>query len=97
MLRIIPCSKSSPNNSPPRDPLADEQVRQAVEQLADEKIPAAVKADFLTALAQKGETPDEIAAFARALRDKSIPPPLDADLAGRPGNSRRRRHRRRPA
>jgi len=48
-----------------------------VEQLADEKISAVVKADFLTALAQKGETPDEIAAFARALRDKSIIPPLD--------------------
>jgi anthranilate phosphoribosyltransferase len=58
-------------------PLTDEQVRQAVDQLADEKIPASVKADFLVALAQKGETPEEIAAFARALRDKSIPPPLD--------------------
>ena len=58
-------------------PLTDEQVRQAVDQLADEKISAAVKADFLTALAQKGETPDEIAAFARALRDRSVPPPLD--------------------
>lgn len=58
-------------------PLTDEQVRQSVEQLADEKVPAAVKAGFLTALAQKGETPDEIAAFVRALRDKSIPPPLD--------------------
>jgi anthranilate phosphoribosyltransferase len=60
------------------DPLTDGQVRQAVDQLADEKIPTAVKAGFLTALAQKGETPDEIAAFARALRNKSISPPLDA-------------------
>jgi anthranilate phosphoribosyltransferase len=60
-------------------PLADEQVLLAVEQLADEKIPAAVKAGFLAALAQKGETPGEIAAFARALRDKSIPPPLDPE------------------
>jgi anthranilate phosphoribosyltransferase len=58
-------------------PLTDEQVRQAVDQLADETILAAVKAGFLTALAQKGETPGEIAAFARALRDKSIPPPMD--------------------
>ena len=38
---------------------------------------------FLAALAQKGETPDEIAAFARALRDKSIPPPLDAETRAR--------------
>jgi len=59
--------------------LVDEQVRLAVEQLTDENIPAAVKAGFLAALAQKGETPDEIAAFARALRGKSIPPPLDAE------------------
>ena len=64
-------------------PLADEQVLRAVEQLTDEQIPAAVKADFLTALAQKGETPAEIAAFARALRDKSIPPPLDAKTRSR--------------
>jgi anthranilate phosphoribosyltransferase len=60
------------------EPLTDEQVRQAVDQLADESIPAAIKAGFLTALAHKGETPGEIAAFARALRDKSIPPPLDS-------------------
>jgi len=58
-------------------PLSDEQIRQAVEQLADERVATVAKADFLDALAQKGETPDEIAAFVRALRDKSIPPPLD--------------------
>jgi anthranilate phosphoribosyltransferase len=57
--------------------LTDEQVREAVEQLADEKVSAVVKAGFLTALARKGETPDEIAAFVRALRHKSIAPPLD--------------------
>ena len=60
--------------------LNDEEVRQAVEQLADEKVPTVVKADFLTALAKKGETTGEIAAFARALRDKSIQPPLDAEI-----------------
>jgi len=64
-------------------PLADEQVRLAVEQLTDEKVPAAGKAAFLAALAQKGETPGEIAAFARALRDKSIQPPLDAETRAR--------------
>ncbi|MGA2281329.1 MAG: anthranilate phosphoribosyltransferase [Verrucomicrobiota bacterium] len=63
--------------------LADEQVRLAVEQLTDEKVPAADKADFLSALAQKGETPGEIAAFARALRDKSIQPSLDAETRAR--------------
>jgi anthranilate phosphoribosyltransferase len=64
-------------------PLADGQIRLAVEQLADEKITADLKAGFLTALAQKGETPGEIAAFARALRDKSIAPPLDAETRSR--------------
>ena len=63
--------------------LSDEEVRQAVDQLADEKVPAAVKADFLAALAKKGETTGEIAAFARALRDKSISPPLDAEIRTR--------------
>ena len=57
--------------------LAEMQVWQAVEWLADEKIPAEDKADFLAALANKGETPEEIAAFARALRDKSILPPIE--------------------
>jgi len=57
--------------------LSAEQVRRSVEMLTDEKIPAAVKAEFLIALAQKGETPDEIAAFAAALREKSVPPPIE--------------------
>jgi anthranilate phosphoribosyltransferase len=63
--------------------LDDGQVRHAVEQLAEEKVPAAVKADFLAALAKKGETTGEIAAFARALRDKSISPLLDAEIRTR--------------
>jgi anthranilate phosphoribosyltransferase len=59
--------------------LAEMQVWQAVEWLASEKIPAGRKADFLAALSKKGETPEEIAAFARALRDKSILPPIEKD------------------
>jgi anthranilate phosphoribosyltransferase len=57
--------------------LSMEQSQLAVEQLVDEHVPAATKADFLCQLALKGETVDEIAAFARALREKSIQPPLD--------------------
>ena len=64
-------------------PLTGPQVRAAVKDLVDEKIPVTAKADFLAALAQKGETPDEITAFARALREKSIPPPLDAATRSR--------------
>ena len=57
--------------------LAELQVWQAVERLASEKVAAGLKADFLAALSKKGETPEEIAAFARALRDKSIQPPIE--------------------
>jgi anthranilate phosphoribosyltransferase len=64
-------------------PLDEAQVHAAVELLTDEKIPATLKADFLAALAKKGETTGEIAAFARALRDKSVSPPLDAETRTR--------------
>jgi anthranilate phosphoribosyltransferase len=60
-------------------PLTDEQVAQAVEQLVDEAVPVAAKAEFLSQLARKGETISEIAAFARALRAKSVQPPLDSE------------------
>jgi anthranilate phosphoribosyltransferase len=60
-----------------RQALADEQVQQAMDWLVDSAIDAELKAGFLTALAQKGETPAEIAAFARALRDRSVLPVLD--------------------
>lgn len=59
------------------------QCHAAVESLADENISAETKADFLTALAKKGETPEEIAAFVRALRDKSIPLPPDELIRSR--------------
>ena len=63
--------------------LAAGQIHCAVENLTDENVAAKLKAGFLTALAQKGETPGEIAAFARALREKSIVLPLDAETRSR--------------
>lgn len=60
-----------------REHLTDEQVHLAVAQIVDEKVAAETKADFLCHLALKGETVEEIAAFAAALRDLSIQPPLD--------------------
>ena len=64
--------------------LSAAHVRLAVEALTAEFPAADTKADFLLALARKGETPEEIAAFAAALREKSIVPPIDADWrAGR--------------
>jgi len=44
------------------------QAASAVGQLVQPDVPAAAKADFLSALARKGETTEEIAAFARELR-----------------------------
>ncbi len=54
------------------------QISQSVEYLTDETVAPPTKADFLAALAVKGETPDEIAAFATALREKSIQPPIES-------------------
>ncbi|HSU55533.1 MAG TPA: anthranilate phosphoribosyltransferase [Candidatus Dormibacteraeota bacterium] len=63
--------------------LSVEEVRGAVEQLVDERVAAELKADFLCHLAIKGETVDEIAAFASALRNKSVHPPLDSESRNR--------------
>ena len=59
--------------------LTDEQVRLAVELLVDEAVPAAAKAEFLTCLAGKGETPSEITAFARELRSRAVQPVWDGE------------------
>jgi anthranilate phosphoribosyltransferase len=64
-------------------PLEERDARDAVEQLSDENVPAPLKADFLAALGRKGETAEEIAAFARALHDRAIEPPLDPEVRSR--------------
>src|SRR5580698_7138529 len=57
--------------------LSAEEVELAVRELTSVEVLAELKADFLTALAAKGETVEEIAGFVRALRALSIQPPLD--------------------
>jgi anthranilate phosphoribosyltransferase len=57
--------------------LTDPQVRAAIDELAGLAASVESKAAFLTALARKGETRDEIAGFARALRSLAIEPPID--------------------
>ncbi|HTG44371.1 MAG TPA: anthranilate phosphoribosyltransferase [Verrucomicrobiae bacterium] len=59
--------------------LTPEQINSAVEALIQEGIAAEVKADFLSALARKGETTEEITAFALELRAKSVRPVLAAE------------------
>ena len=56
--------------------LTGSETSQAVELLVREDIPVELKSDFLSALARKGETVREIAAFARELRGKSLEPEL---------------------
>ena len=63
--------------------LTDKYVAQAVADLIDETVPAEFKANFLTALAQKGEAVEEIAAFARELRAKCVTPRLDVETRSR--------------
>ncbi|HXG48325.1 MAG TPA: anthranilate phosphoribosyltransferase [Methylomirabilota bacterium] len=58
-------------------PLTSGQVAAAVTALVEEAVPSQVKATFLTALAIKGETAEEIAGFARALRERALQPELD--------------------
>lgn len=64
--------------------LTPEEVRAATESLLDESYPNVEKADFLSALAQKGETPAEIAAFASEFLDRAVDPELDFEKLGKP-------------
>ena len=54
-----------------------EQVAEAVLQMTAEDVTPEVKAEFLTALAEKGETTEELAAFAGELRGMATAVPLD--------------------
>jgi anthranilate phosphoribosyltransferase len=59
------------------------EAEAAANELASGEISAAVKKAFLTALNEKGETPDEVAGFASAFRRLAIKPKLEdfADAA----------------
>ncbi|MEE2942689.1 MAG: anthranilate phosphoribosyltransferase [Verrucomicrobiota bacterium] len=63
--------------------LTGEQVRDAIGNLTDDAITSVAKADFLTALANKGETTSEITVFASELRDMALPVPMDNETRGR--------------
>src|SRR5205085_3957567 len=66
-----------------RQSLIDADIATAVEELTNDSIPAVLKAEFLSQLALKGETIEEIAAFARALLAKAVLPKLDAQTRAR--------------
>jgi len=58
--------------------LTSDQIAEAAAALAAPEVDAAAKADFLTALADKGETAAEIAGFAREFRRRAVDPGVDA-------------------
>ena len=58
--------------------LLRQDVSQAVAALLDGQVADNAKADFLTALAGKGETAEEIAAFALELRARGIDPQIES-------------------
>lgn len=57
--------------------LADAQIAEAAAALVDPALESTVKADFLRALAKKGESPAEIAAFVREFLKLAVDPGLD--------------------
>jgi len=58
------------------------EIEQAIHDLLEESVPLETKAEFLLCLAQKGETPREIADFAILLRDLAIDPHIDLGVLG---------------
>ena len=57
--------------------LGGDQVAEASAALLDDAAPVEERVAFLRALAEKGETPAEIAAFAAAFLEHAVRPPLD--------------------
>lgn len=55
-----------------------EQARSAVVSLASAEVDPILKGDFLTSLADKGETATEVAAFAETLRGLAVDPRVEA-------------------
>ncbi len=73
-----------------RSDLSFEEARAAVDLIADGAVSPVLIAALLTALRSKGETPDEIAGFADALRSRALPvrvrAPVFVDLCGTGGD-----------
>jgi anthranilate phosphoribosyltransferase len=62
--------------------LSRAEVADAVQSLLDEGTAEEAKAEFLTALARRGETAEEIAAFALELRGRAVDPQIDPARSG---------------
>jgi len=62
--------------------LSVDEARSAAAQLADESVAESQKGAFLLALAEKGESADEVAAFAAEFRERAVDPGV-SEWAGR--------------
>ena len=59
--------------------LKTQQVAEAAAFLLDASAPSTAKADFLRALADKGETPDEIASFVQEFLKLAVDPGIQRE------------------
>lgn len=64
--------------------LTPDRIIRAASALLEESVPAADKADFLSALSDKGETPAEIAGFVTAFLERAVTPSLDRQTINKP-------------
>ena len=60
------------------------QITEATRAILDESVSKEAKADFLVALAEKGETPAEITGFVLEFLDRALVPPFDREAVGKP-------------
>ncbi|MBX3352347.1 MAG: anthranilate phosphoribosyltransferase [Phycisphaeraceae bacterium] len=66
-----------------RESLSEAQASDLLRALATEDIEPAIAGALLAALRAKGETPEEVRGFARAMRDLAVRPALPEDLRSR--------------
>ena len=59
--------------------LTSEEIRQACEALLDEGLPVESRAEFLSLLHNRGETPEEVAGFVSALLERARPVPFSGE------------------
>ena len=64
--------------------LDGEQVAGAAEALVDAEASVEGRAEFLEALAQKGETPEEVAGFVEAFLERAVDPGVSEQAVGKP-------------
>jgi anthranilate phosphoribosyltransferase len=61
------------------NPLTAEEIRHACEDLLDEGVPVEPRAEFLSLLHKRGETPEEVAGFVEVLLDRARPVPFSGE------------------